>query len=380
MSREEHKALGERFRVGPPVVWSEAFGGVWYAHGHEVCARIAQDFENFGNEEGIIIPKFEQPVLMLPTQSNPPEHSFYRNAVFDYLKPGNIKKYEGSVRKIIVEALSTLVERGGGDAVNDFAEKVPALVTAVVLGFQQEQTYQFVQCFKEIFAGTVTSDGSRVKSAIEAFFQLVLKKYEEARANPGEGIASHLLKYEKNGHRLEVQELLGLLWTTAAGAVDTTKAAISHAVYHLGVDRPARQILIKDPTLIPKAVEEIVRLESPGFFIGRVLRRDVAMFGVDMKKGERILMALGWANRDARVFANPNSIDLTRSSNRHLAFGYGIHSCVGMHLARMEIRIALEEVLQRMPNYELVEPLPDPYASGGVIWSLDALPIRIPPN
>jgi cytochrome P450 len=378
VSRHEHLTKGRELRQGPPIVWSKSHGGVWYTSSYEVVAEILQDPVRFSNREGIKVPTFKGPVQTIPTHSDPPEHSHYKAALLSFLTPGKVRQHEDAIRRSIVEAMTAIVQRGGGDAVKDFADKIPARAMALIFGFPDEAVARFVNDFGELTNATTAGDPGRIKRAFQTCYSLLEEKYDETLLSPcGDDMTSALLRYNKDGRTFSKPECLGLLWSTAAGAVETTRHAIGHAVFHLGVDRQLRQRLIDDPSVIKGAVEELLRIESPAHVFGRVLASDTDMHGVHMKKGDRVLMNVGYANRDEQVFRHAETIDVDRP-NKHLAFGRGIHSCVGMHLARMELRLAVEELLSLMPNYELIRPVPDPHIFSGIIWGYDTLHIRLP--
>jgi cytochrome P450 len=159
--------------------------------------------------------------------------------------------------------------------------------------------------------------------------------------------------------------------------VDTTKHSIGHAIYNLGVRPELRRRLIENPKLISAAVEENLRMDAPAYMTARHVAEDIEIGGVQMRAGERVMLVYGFGNHDENAFSCPEEFRLDRQGNNHLSFGHGIHTCVGMHLARIEIRIAIEEVLARMPDYELIVPIPEPKVRGGLMWAFDGLPVRV---
>jgi cytochrome P450 len=202
----------------------------------------------------------------------------------------------------------------------------------------------------------------------------------ERRATPADDVISAIVNFEAEGRRFTEEECLGLLWSTAGAASDTTTSAIGHALYGLARFPDVRQRLRDDPSLVPAAVDEVLRLDAPAFALARTVTRDVTVGDVQMKAGDRVLCLYGCANRDDEVFPDPDEIALDRSPNQHLAFGNGIHRCLGMHLARMELRLAITEVLERIPDYRLAGDPGPPRLRGGLMWSLDELPITFTPG
>ena len=177
--------------------------------------------------------------------------------------------------------------------------------------------------------------------------------FEARKSEPRDDLISLLLTSSEEGRALQDDELLGLCFLLLVAGTETTTSALGNAILLLERHRVARRALIEDPSLIPSAVEEILRFDSPVQGLSRVTTRDVVVQDVTIPKGARVHLLYASANRDARVFTNPDVFDIRRQSNNHLAFGFGIHFCLGASLARLEMRIGLETLLTRAPNYRL---------------------------
>jgi len=369
---------GQRLQQESPIAYSEAHGGFWIVSRHEDIVSITLDQKNFINSQGITLPPIQAPVPVIPLESDPPLHIHYRSVLMPFLGAKYVGQYEGKIRAIIGDALDALIAHGEGDAVADFAALIPTRAMAFVFGFSDEDAYRFDRDFGAVIDAASSGDAVLQGAAVERFKSFLLELLEARRADPsGNDIVSAMLRHQIDGRALTEQELLGLLWSAAGGAVDTTKLAIGHAVHALGVNRAVRRLLIEDPTLIPAAIEESLRLNAPAFMTSRLVNNPVSLGGVDMKPGDRVLMVFGWANREEAMFACPHQMNLERASNKHLTFGHGVHKCAGMHLARLELRVALEELLARIPDYELVNPEQGPILHGGLMWGFDSLPIRL---
>jgi cytochrome P450 len=376
--RKQLLESGAQIRSKCPIAWTEAHGGYWVTSRHKDIEQIARDAVTFTTGKGTTIPDIMNPFPIIPHQAEPPMHSHYRSAIFSFLTPRAIRPHEDGIRSIVVRSLERFIAQGGGDAIADFAFNIPALAMAAVFGLQAEDGYRFHADFNAVLAASTDRDVQRQQQAVERFVGFLREKFEERRSDPsGSDLVSAILRYNTGDRAFDETECLGILWTVASGGVDTTKHAIGQALYHLGKDPMARQRLIEDPALIPVAVEEILRLDPPGYTLARTVTRDVTFQGVPMKEGDKLLLVYGWANHDETVFPHPDNIDLGRKPNRHLAFGSGIHACVGMHLARMELRLVLEEVMKRIPRYRLVEPVPSPILRAGLLWGFESLPLAL---
>lgn len=370
---------GARLQQESPIAYSEAHGGFWIASRYEDIAAITKDTDTFICSKGITLPPIQSPVPVIPLESDEPLHTQYRAVLASFLGLKAVRECEGKIRAIIAEALEAFAARGEGDAVADFAAHIPTRAMAHVFGFGDADAYRFDEDFSEVVNAAGSGDVARQIAAVERFKAFLLEKLAEGRANPSASdLPAAILRHEVDGRKLTENECLGLLWSAAGGAVDTTKHAIGHAIHALGVHRDVRRKLIENPRLIPAAVEESLRLNAPAFMTARTVARPVTLRGVSMKPGERVLMVFGWANRDRTAFAAPDEMKPERVPNRHVTFGHGIHHCVGMNLARLELKLALEELLLRMPDYELVNPDTRPTLHGGLMWGFDSLPIRVP--
>lgn len=379
LARKELLAWGEELRDDAPIAWSESHGGMWVVSRYEDICAIARDNKTFISGKGITIPPLKSPIPVIPAESDAPNHVHYRSVLLGFLTPKEVRAHEDAIRRIITDALDPLVVAKGGDAINDFAARIPTRAMASVFGFQDADAYRFDEDFSEVVNAASSGDNDRQMKAVATFLAFLREKLDERRADPGgDDVVSAILRYDSKGKTFSEEECLGLLWSTAGGAVDTTKHAIGHAIYDLGTRPDVRKRLIDDPSLLPSAVEEVLRLDAPAHVGGRYVIEDTVYNGVEMKAGQRVLLMWGAGNRDPREFGCPHDMDPARKPNRHLSFGHGAHQCVGMHLAKTEIRIAIEEVLTRIPDYELVDPGLDPQMRGGLMWSFETLPIRIP--
>jgi cytochrome P450 len=376
--REEQYALGAEFRKNSPIVYSEAHGGVYYVASYDLIKQILMDPENFSNFDGVSEPGHKFDFEVLPSQADPPKHSRYRNALQQFLRPTAIKKHEALVRGIVINSMASLLENKGGNVISDFAIHVPLTVTSKLLGYSPEEAHRLHDSFSTMLEGSLVLDDQKKKEGMDAFLSILYDSYERALGSePDETLLSQLVHQRFEGDKFSKEETLGLMAAATIGAIDTTKHSITNAVYLLAKFPEAHAELLRDRSLVPAAVEEVLRLESVSYFVARTVRNPINLGGIDLQPGARIVMAYAWANRDEKVFDDPTKFDLHRKRNHHFGFGHGVHSCLGMHLARMELRIALEEMLDRMPRYELVEPLPNPQSFGSVIYGFEHLNIRI---
>lgn len=370
---------GARLRQESPIAYSNAYGGFWIATRYQDIVNILRDTQTFICSERITLPPQASPVPVIPLESDEPDHSWYRSVLAPFLTPKAVRQFEDRIRAIVVEALTAIMERGSGDIVKDFAARIPTRAMAMVFGFTDEDAYRFDAGFSALVNAAGSADAARQIAAVEGFKAFLLEKLAEGRSHPSEsGLVSAILRHETDGRKYSEDEQLGLMWSAAGGAIDTTKHAIGHLIRAIGVNQVIRSSLIEDPKRIPAAVEDSLRLNAPAFMTARYVARDVRLGEAALQRGQRVLLVHGWGNRDESVFPAPDEMRLDRPAGKLLTFGHGIHLCVGMHLARLELRIAAEEVLQRIPQFELADLDARPVLHGGMMWGYDALPIRLP--
>ncbi|MDX2276886.1 MAG: cytochrome P450 [Hyphomonadaceae bacterium] len=376
LKRDELFGWGERLRAAPTLGYSDAHGGFWIASRYDDVVSVLRDTETFICSKRITLPPQASPVPVIPLESDEPDHTFYRSVFAPLVTPKAVHEHQSAIRDIVANALEKIAARGGGDAVTDFAALIPARAMAMLFGFSDEDAYAFDTGFSNLVAAAGSGDVERQMKAVGDFKAFLEQKVEERRAAPRESdLVSSILRHEVDGRRYQPDEILGLMWSAAGGAIDTTKHAIGHAVREIGVRPHVRKALIEDPSKIPAIVDESLRLNASAFMDARYIAKDVTLSGSELREGERILLVYGWANHDERVFEDAQNLVLDRKPNRHLTFGVGIHQCLGNHLARLELKLAIEGLLEKIPNYELVEPDVSPILSGGMMWAHKSLPI-----
>jgi len=371
--------MGLDFAKNLPIFYSEAHGGTFYVNSYDLVKKILLDTEHFSNLDGVSEPGHKFEFNVVPSQADPPDHARYRNALQVFLKPTAVKKHEALVRDIIVKSLAEILANKGGEVIKQFAMHVPLGVAAAVLGYSSDEIHRLHDAFEVMLGGSLELDKKKQMRGRDDFLAVMFDAYDRFLGKlDDEGMLAQVINYSKDGDSFTREEALGLMSALTIGSMDTTKHSITNTIYLLAMFPEAREELLQDRSLIPAAVEESLRLESVSYFNARTVIKPITIGGVDLRPGNRLVMSYAWANRDDQEFDAPARFDLHRKRNHHFGFGYGVHSCLGMHLARLELRVAIEEILDRMPRYELVAPVPDPKSFGSVIYGFEYLNIRIP--
>jgi cytochrome P450 len=378
---EELFGWGRYLRAEAPIAYSEAHGGFWVVSRYEDVVKVATDHESFTNTQGVTFPPLPKfPLPAIPLECDAPEHARYRGVLTPFFRSPAVRGHEQAVRGIVSSLIDTFIEQGEADLIGDFAHPLPALVLAEVFGFTAEEGRVFLRGFGGMVEAAGSQHPEAQAGAIDAFLSLLAQKLDQRRCTPGDDLTTAIVQAEIDGAPLTGEEALGLLFAVAGAGTETTGHAIGHILHRLAEDLDLRERLTRDPSLIPSAVEEVLRLQPPAFMLARTVSRNVSIGEVELEPGDKVLMFWGWANRDEAIFDHADDFILDRAPNPHLTFGAGVHKCVGQHLARLELRVAVEEVLRRLPDYAEESDPGLPRLRGGWVWGFDALPVRFTPG
>ncbi len=306
-----------------------------------------------------------------PITLDPPQHGPFRRILLPAFGPRRIKSLEPFVREHARELLAQIVALDHCDAAAAYAKKIPSRFMARMMGCPDDRQEEFGERMRVILDSNEMDEIRDAMTETQAFLTELMA---ERRLRPGEDLVSCILGADIGGRELTPAELIGALVLIITAGIDTTWSALGSSLWHLARHPEDRARLAASPELIPTAVEEFLRAFSP-VQIARVVTRDTEFHGVRLEAGDSILMGLPSANRDAAEFPEPERVDLDRQVNRHLAFGVGIHRCIGSSIARMEMRIALEEWLRVIPDFELA-PGDAVTWSTGHVWGPRTLELR----
>jgi hypothetical protein len=260
--------------------------------------------------------------------------------------------------------LGRLRERSGCDAAVEYAQEIPVRVTAHLLGIPEQSGDQFRKWIREVLELGITNNEVLVR-ATEEMLAFFANELASRRKTPTDDLISYLLRAEIDGEKLSDEHILGTLRLLLVAGIDTTWSAIGSCLWHLATHGDDRQRLVDDPRLIPTAVEELLRAYAP-VTMAREVIKETQLNGCRLVPGEMVLLSFPAANRDPEVFVDGEHVIIDRAHNRHAAFGLGIHRCLGSNLARMEIKVALEEWLATIPEFRLEPGTPVKWSEGTV--------------
>jgi cytochrome P450 len=362
-----------------PIAHTERFGGGWLPVRYEDVAAIAYDTDHFSSRQ-IIMSNYRPPLDVAPVgstppiSSDPPFHHDARKLLLPAFTKEQVSKQEPATRRFCHELIDALDGRQVVDAARDYAQHIPMRVIADMLGFPPEDGPQFRLFVENTLEGVNLPPEERM-AKMDALFDYLLDQIRDHVDHPRDDLTSFLIDAELYGHRLEREHVAGAMALLLIAGIDTSWSAIGASLWHLAKNPKDRRRLVADPGLLPTAIEEFLRAYAP-VTMARLVRQDMNWRGVDMKADDWILLSFPAANRDPAQFDRADEVVIDREVNRHAAFGLGIHRCIGSHLARMELRVALDVWLERIKDFMLADPAAVTW-SAGQIRGPRTLPLRI---
>ena len=371
--------IQDELRQRCPIAHTERFGGAWLPTRYDDVASIAYDTERFSSR-AIVISNFRPSRDLAPVggtppiSSDPPFHHDARKLLLPAFTKSAISRYEESTRAFCHSLIDAFDGRGTVDAAQDYAQYIPMRVIGDMLGLPPQDAPRFGQ-FVEDVLGTVALAPEERGQRLRPMFDYLYEQVRDHVEDPRDDLTTHLINAELYGRKLDPNHVVGTMVLLLIAGIDTTWSAIGASLWHLAAHPADRERLVAAPGLLPTAMEELLRAYAP-VTMARLVKEDMRWGDVDMKADDWILLSFPAANRDPAQFDQAAQVVLDREVNRHAAFGLGIHRCVGSHLARMELRVALEVWLSRIPAFSL----PDPSAvtwSTGQIRGPRTLPLRL---
>ncbi|MEC8982254.1 MAG: cytochrome P450 [Actinomycetota bacterium] len=346
----------------------DSHGGFWFLSRFADVFDAARDTGTFSSASGLTVEPGTgvdmgeaTPIVFL----DPPDHTAFRRLVGPEFTPRQVSDIEDDVRDFVVERLERLVSEGGGDIVADLFKPLPSFVVAHYLGVPAEDRPLFDRWTEQIVAAAAQGRTDDPESGIVDLLGYFGRLIERRRTDPGDDMVSQLVALGEDA--VSILWILGFAFTMVTGGNDTTTGLLGGSAVLLCDHPEQRRRLIDDPSMIPGAVEELLRLTSPVQNLARTTTRDVEVHGRTIPDGSRVLLGYAAANRDDREFGDDSEcLDVGRNPERILSFSYGAHHCLGAAAARLQGRVALEELLARCPDY-VVDGAAMEYATGNYV-------------
>ena len=371
--------IWDELRERCPVAHSDRYGGVWLPTRHADVAAIAHDTEHFSSEGVIVGPWKPENLAPIgyapPITSDPPFHAEARRLLLPAFSPKVIARWEDSARGACNELLDEILASGDEivDAADRYTQHIPVRVIAEMLGVPKEDGDRFRLFIHRI----LEAPGQGVENLVyEDTLDYYLGTVIEAhRDNTSEDLINFLLSAELDGAPLSTDHIRGTIALLLLAGIDTTWSAIGASLWHLAQNPGDRERMRADPAVVPFAVEEFLRFYAP-VTMARITTSKTTIGSSEVPAREWVLLPFPAANRDPEAFERADEFVIDREKNRHVAFGLGIHRCLGSNLARMELTVAIEEWTRRVPDFELADPDSVRWSTGQVRGPR-CLPIRL---
>lgn len=375
-----------RMRRLCPVARSDAHGGFWVVSGYEEALAVAQDWATYSSAHGLSITTAPTVVRNLPVEADPPEQRIFKRLVNPYFTPAAVARWEEPTRDLVNRLIDGFIRQGECESMDAFARPLPSRSFFQLAISAPEEDLARVSYLASKSSTPQDPDARECWAGLRAWVADFLAARNNARTNArtnGNGgpegdvvdaiIHATIEDGAGEGRPITDEEAIGAVQLLILGGLETTAGALGHAMLRLCAQPDIQRSLREHPERIPDAVAEFLRLDPSFVSVGRTAVRDAELAGHTIKSGDKVLIHWASANRDAREFPDPDSFDPARERNRHLSFGAGPHRCAGSNLARMNMRIALEELLGRLDDIRLAEGAEIRYHAG-----LTRSPLSVP--
>jgi cytochrome P450 len=383
-------AIYRDLREHNPRAWSETFDGFWVATRLKDIVGVVQRSDAFSADKhfdpetgepmgGVTIPSAG--TRGIPNETDDPEWEGLRRFINRRFAPRAIEERRARARQCTAALVDMFIEEGRCDIVDDLTSPLPAIVTMDVFGFPLEEWRSFADPFhKMVYTPVTHPDHEKTLEGLYYFQRRVAEEIALRRKDPKDDLLTLFATGTINDEPLSDDTIQSFAMNILAGGVDTTTALTSNALIYLARNPKDRQRLIDDPSLLPVACEEFLRYFSPIHALSRTACADAEVNGWTIKTGERVLLAYAAGNRDPEAFDDPETIRIDRFPNKHVGFGAGMHRCLGSFLARLMFQEMVTAVLERLPDYELIEDGLQPYPSIGSVNGWISIPARFTPG
>jgi cytochrome P450 len=374
--------IWDQLRSGCPVAHTDRYGGAWLPVTHADVSAVARDTDHFSSEGAVLSnkPPRDQWISMAPIggappiTSDPPFHADARRLLLPAFSPQVVAEWEPEIRRLCNELIDNMGDIETVDAAVQYAQNIPVYVIARMLGLPLEDSDYFRETVHMVLEEIGAEFGERQGAfeKLDAYLGMHVRDHIE---NPKDDLIGFLLNAKIYDQPLSPEHVVGTIILLMVAGIDTTWSSIGSSIWHLAQHPSDLQRMVSEPELLPTAIEELLRMYAP-VTMARIVSQDAEIGGCPVKAGDSVLLPFPAANRDPEVFPDADKVVIDREENRHVAFGLGIHRCLGSNLARLELRVAVEVFIQRFPKFELPNP-------SEVTWSLGQvrgprkLPVRI---
>jgi cytochrome P450 len=377
--RENNYATFDELRSQCPVAHSSQHEGFWVLSDYESVYAAARDDDLFNSYPSVGVPASGLPYPILPIESDPPLTQKLRSITLRKFSPGAANKLEPKVREIATDLIDRFIERGECDIVGELTTPLPARVILHMLGMDEEKYAEWVDWVHSLVHDRAHDEEKANHAGLKLFGEI--SKHMQLRRDNGfdDGLLSDIMRGEIDGEPLDDMQITMYTVLMMLGGMDTTSGLTGNALVRLAERPDLWERLMNDRSILPEVTEEFLRHDTPTQGLARTMSRDETFFGQPLKKGDRAILMWASANRDPKVFERPDEIDFDRPNKRHMAFGIGMHRCLGSNIARLMFRVMIDELLNRLPDFEIAGEY-ERFEDAGEVYAVRTLPIRFTPG
>lgn len=366
-----------------PVAKSSSYDGFWVITGYSEIFEALHDTEVFSSVPDANGAKGVPPApgspQLAPIDFDPPDVGFYRSFLLKHLSPGAAKKLQPTVIDMANEFIDQFIEVGRADVSQDLFTALPAQLILRVLGFDHTLWAEWVSWVHGfVHERVVDPEGSMTK--IMTMIGQIVTEINESRETKRPGLMTILIESEQDGRTLTDADLVNMVFLLILGGMDTTAGLTGNSLLRIAADDNLRRRIIDDPDVLDRGTEEFLRHGTPTIGLSRRVAKDAVFHGRQLKKDDRVLLMYAAGNRDPRVFDDPDTLDLDRADNRHMAFALGAHRCLGSNLARVMFKAMITELLKRAPDLRVDFDNVERYPDAGDVYAVKHLPITFTPG
>jgi len=376
LHRDPQQRLTEVLLNDPrDIVYTPRNGGHWLVTSHRLAAEILGDARRFGSFPIGVPANFEQRPRLIPLESDVDEHRRYRRLLLPVFKPEVVKRMEEGIRARAREVLDSALKEGEVDFLWDIAKPIPTHVFVQQMGLEPEMLPKFYEWEDGFYRAATIEERTAYGQKIAEYLNETVARH---RTDPQNDIVGLLLTSEVEGERLATEEVNAIAYLLFLAGIDTVATMLSFIVLYLAANPDLYQRLRTDEQMRARSVDEFMRLQA-FINLNRIVAEDMTFHGVQLRQGDNVVIPTFVTSRDPREFGQPHSFDTDRSKtelHQHHAFGAGAHKCIGLHLAKLEVSVVLDELCRRVRSISLVDP-DRVTAHGGTTMGLNTLPVMM---
>jgi cytochrome P450 len=381
--RDENKAAVKWLHgQGCPLSHTGDHGGYWAIYGYDAVYDAVHDTELFSSvhspEHPKGVPPATQPDPFIPIDVDGPLVQEYRRVVLSWFSPGAAKRAEPRILELTNELIDAFIERGECDLAQDLLLPLPARLVLEMMGWEADRWREWIVWMHSTIHDR-TEDPDKALAAVTNIYANITVEIEKRRDNLGDDLFSDIMRARPGGEPFTDAQLVGYAFLLLLGGMDTTAGLTGNVIEELDHQPELRRQLLDDPGLLPSATEEFLRHDSPSYGLYRRVTRDAVFHGQELREGEKAILMFPAAGLDPTAFEDPEEIDFHRVGNRHMAFGLGVHRCLGSHHARVMFQVMLGQILTRLPDFRIVGT-PVRIQDAGDVYAIRHLPIRFTPG